>query len=76
MAEHLTELEAEIGRLGRAVSDLTLDKLILVEATTGNPRLRLAGSPDSSGVIRGIPDNPISLHCALRSAGMVDADRE
>src|SRR4051794_34017658 len=34
LADHLAELEAEIARLRRAVSDLTLDKLILVEATT------------------------------------------
>ena len=44
LAEHLTELEIEIARLRRAVSDLTLDKLILVEATTGtlSPELRAA----------------------------------
>jgi transposase-like protein len=35
LAEHLTELEAEITRLRRLVSDLTLEKLILVESTTG-----------------------------------------
>jgi putative transposase len=42
LAEHLTELEAENARLRRQVSDLTLEKLILVEATTGalNPELR------------------------------------
>jgi Transposase len=42
LAEHLTELEAEIGRLRRLVSDLTLEKLILVESTTGalSPELR------------------------------------
>jgi transposase-like protein len=34
-AERLAELEAEIAQLRRAVSDLTLDKLILLEATTG-----------------------------------------
>jgi putative transposase len=34
LAGHLAELEAEIARLHRAVSDLTLDKLILVEATS------------------------------------------
>lgn len=33
-AERLVELEAEIAQLRRAVSDLTLDKLILLEATT------------------------------------------
>lgn len=44
LAEHLAELEAEIARLRRLVSDLTLDKLILVEATTGDlsPELRAA----------------------------------
>jgi transposase-like protein len=44
LAEHLTELEAEIAQLRRAVSDLTLDKLILVETTTGalSPELRAA----------------------------------
>jgi putative transposase len=41
-AQRLIELEAEIARLRRAVSDLTLDKLILVEATTGSvsPEMR------------------------------------
>jgi putative transposase len=44
LAEYLTELEAEITRLRRLVSDLTLDKLILVEATMGDlsPELRSA----------------------------------
>ena len=32
----LKELEAENGRLRRAVADLTLDKLILKEAASGN----------------------------------------
>lgn len=43
-AERLMELEAEIAQLRRAVSDLTLDKLILMEATTGalSPELRSA----------------------------------
>jgi hypothetical protein len=38
----MMELEAEISELRRAVSDLTLDKLILVEATTGSlsPEMR------------------------------------
>ena len=42
LAEYLTELEAENTRLRRLVSDLTLEKLILVEATTGalSPELR------------------------------------
>ena len=35
-AERLMEMEAEIARLRRAVSDLTLDKLILAEATIGS----------------------------------------
>lgn len=40
--EHLTELETEVSRLRRLVSDLTLDKIILVQATTGmlSPELR------------------------------------
>jgi transposase-like protein len=44
LAEYLTELETEITRLRRLVSDLTLEKLILVEATTGtlSPELRAA----------------------------------
>ena len=33
---YLKELEAENTRLRRAVSDLTLDKLILTEAARGN----------------------------------------
>ncbi len=35
-ARRLRELEAENGRLKRAVADLTLDKLILKEAAEGN----------------------------------------
>jgi len=34
--KRLKELETENGRLRKAVSDLTLDKLILQEATRGN----------------------------------------
>ena len=34
--KRLKELETENARLGRAVSDLTLDKLILAEAAKGN----------------------------------------
>ena len=34
--KRLTELETENSRLRRAVSDLTLDKLILAEAAKGN----------------------------------------
>jgi transposase-like protein len=33
----LKELKTENTRLGRAVSDLTLDKMILIEAAPGNP---------------------------------------
>jgi hypothetical protein len=42
LAEYMTELETEITRLRRLVSDLTLEKLILVESTTGtlSPELR------------------------------------
>ena len=36
-AKRLKELERENARLRRAVSDLTLDKLILQEAARGNP---------------------------------------
>jgi cell division protein FtsB len=35
-AKRLKELEAENARLRRAVADLTLDKLILKEAASGN----------------------------------------
>jgi transposase-like protein len=44
LVQHLTELEAEIVTLRRLVSDLTLDKLILAEATTEamSPELRAA----------------------------------
>jgi cell division protein FtsB len=34
--KRLKELEAENARLGRAVSDLTLDKMVLAEAARGN----------------------------------------
>jgi hypothetical protein len=36
LVKRLKQLETENGRLRRAVSDLTLDKLILTEAVTGN----------------------------------------
>jgi putative transposase len=43
LAEYLAELETEITRLRRLVSDLTLEKLILLEATgTLRPELRAA----------------------------------
>ena len=35
-AKHLKELEKENERLRKAVSDLTLDKMILKEAARGN----------------------------------------
>ena len=35
-AKHLKELEKENSRLKRAVADLTLDNLILKEASKGN----------------------------------------
>jgi len=35
-AKRLKELERENGRLRQAVADLTLDKLILKEASSGN----------------------------------------
>jgi putative transposase len=35
-AKHLKELERENAQLRRAVSDLTLDKMILKEAARGN----------------------------------------
>ncbi len=34
--QRLARLQKEYDRLGRAVSDLTLDKLILTEASRGN----------------------------------------
>jgi putative transposase len=43
-AERLMEPEAEIAQLRRLVSDLTLDKLILVEATTGSLRPEMRSS--------------------------------
>src|SRR4029077_17806377 len=45
IVEWLMELETENGRLRRAVSDLTLDNLILIEVLNGrclSPRLRSA----------------------------------
>src|SRR3979411_2063777 len=44
LAEHLTELEAEITRLRRLVSDLTLEKLIFVETTTRALRPEVRGA--------------------------------
>jgi putative transposase len=64
-AERMTELEAEIAQLRRAVSDLTLDKLILMEATTGSlsPELR------SSYVLRAKAAMGISERRACRALG-------
>jgi transposase-like protein len=44
----LKALEAESTRLRRAVADLTLDKLILKEAASGNYRAPRGGAPASS----------------------------
>ncbi len=64
-AERMTELEAEIAQLRRAVSDLTLDKLILMEATTGSlsPELR------SSYVLHAKATMGISERRACRALG-------
>lgn len=64
-AERLMDLEAENARLRRAVSDLTLDKLILVEATTGSlsPELR------SSYVLHAKASIGISERRACRALG-------
>jgi transposase-like protein len=43
--KRLKELEQDNARLRRAVSDLTLDKLILQEAAKGNRRAPRAGVP-------------------------------
>ncbi len=45
----LKRLQKENERLRRAVSDLTLDKLILAEAAKGNFRARRGGGGASSG---------------------------
>ena len=45
--KRLKELEAENTRLRRAVSDLTLDKLILKEAARGNYRAPRVAGPAS-----------------------------
>jgi putative transposase len=57
LAEYLTELEAEITRLRRLVSDLTLEKLVLVGATTGapSPELRATYVPHAEAAF-GIPE--------------------
>ena len=44
----LKELETEDARLRRAVADLTLDKLILKEAASGNHRAPRGAAPASS----------------------------
>jgi putative transposase len=46
--KRLKELEAENARLRRAVADLTLDKLILKEAASGNCRAPRGAAPASS----------------------------
>ena len=65
----LKDLELENTRLRRAVSDLTLDKLILTEAARGNfkprpsPGLRGQGQGRAEGVgasrVRGAPATPV-----------------
>jgi putative transposase len=65
LAEYSTELEVEIARLRRLVSDLTLDKLILVEATMGDlsPELRSAYVLHTKAVLG------ISERCACQALG-------
>ena len=46
--KRLKELEAETARLRRAVADLTLDKLILKEAASGNDGAPRDAAPASS----------------------------
>jgi putative transposase len=46
--KHLKHLEAENSRLRRAVSDLTLDELILQEAARGNDQAPRVAVPASS----------------------------
>jgi putative transposase len=54
VVEWLIELEAENGRLRRAVSELTLDKLVLMEVLNGrclNPALRRTSVEDVRAVL-------------------------
>ena len=46
--KRMTELEAENARLRRAVADLTLDKLILKEAASGNWQAPRVAAPAST----------------------------
>jgi putative transposase len=58
VVEWLRELEAENGRLRRAVSELTLDKLVLMEALNGrclNPELRRT-SVDNVRAVLGVSE--------------------
>jgi len=64
-AERMMELETEIAELRRAVSDLTLDKLILVEATTGS----LSPETRSSYVLHAKVALGISERRACRALG-------
>jgi putative transposase len=50
--KRLKDLEFENSRLRKAVSDLTLDKLILTEAAKGNFRARRVVAPASSIFVR------------------------
>jgi transposase len=65
LAEYLTELEAEIVRLRRAVSDLTLDKLILEEMTT----LSLSPEHRSACVLHAMSEFGVSERRACQALG-------
>ena len=65
LAEYLTELEAEIVRLRRAVSDLTLDKLILEEMTT----LSLSPEHRSAYVLHAMSEFGVSERRACQALG-------
>ena len=72
LVKRLKELETENARLRRAVSDLTLDKMILTEAARGNYQALLAAAPVWEGEGRawcirasGLPGpGPAPLHPA------------
>jgi transposase-like protein len=57
--KRLKELEAENARLRRAVSDLTLDKMILAEAAKGN--FSLFGLHDASSFLMSSPTSAVFL---------------
>ena len=64
--KELNRLQQENERLRRAVSDLTLDKLILTEAARGNFGAPLAAEPVSimSGVSWAFPSVGLATCCA------------